>query len=182
MKFVSRNVTLKDGRSCVLRSTLPEDAADMIEYLKITAAETPFVLRYPDEVNYTLEGEREILGNLLESEDSVMMAAFVDGKLAGNCSVNGLGIRRKIRHRCSLAIALKKEFWNLGLGTVMIEYLLELAKQIGYEQMELEVVAENESAKRLYEKCGFCETGRQLRALKYDDGTYHDLLIMSRML
>lgn len=182
MRFEHRTVTLKDGRNCVLRPTHPDDAAEMIEYLKIISAETPFVLRYPDEVNYTLEGEREILANLLENEGSVMMLAVVDGKVAGNCSINGHGNKRKILHRCGMAIALKKEFWNLGIGRAMIEYLMELAREIGYEQIELEVVEGNDRAKSLYEKCGFCETGKHLRALKYDDGTYRDEFIMSRIL
>ena len=134
MKFEPRTLTLKDGRTCILRPTHPDDAADMIEYLKITAAETPFLLRYPDEVNYTLEGEKEILGNLLENEYGVMMLAEVDGRVAGNCSLNGMGNKRRVLHRSSLAIALKKEFWNLGIGTAMMQYLEELARQIGYEQ------------------------------------------------
>ena len=182
MRFENRNVTLKDGRKCVLRPTHPDDASAMIEYMKVTAGETPYLLRYPDEVKFTVESEREILGNILENEKSVMMMAEVDGRVAGNCSINGLGDKRKIIHRCSLAIALKKEFWNLGIGTAMIEYLVQLAKQIGYEQMELEVVEGNDSAKRLYEKCGFCETGKHLRALKYDDGTYRDEFIMCKVL
>ena len=162
--------------------TYPEYAADMIEYLKITAEETPFVLRYPDEVNYTIEGEREILGRLLEDEGSVMMLALVDGKVAGNASINGLGNKRKILHRCSLAIALKKEFWNLGIGRAMIEYLTELAKKLGYEQIDLEVVDGNVNAKHLYEKCGFVESGKRIRALKYDNGTYRDEIFMSKIL
>lgn len=182
MRFSERTITLKDGRSCLLCPTYPEYAADMIEYLKITAEETPFLLRYQDEVNYTLEREKEILGNLLENENSVMMLAVVDGKVAGNSSINGMGDKRRIRHRCSLAIALKKEFWNLGIGTAMIEYLEELARQIGYEQIELEVVEGNDTAKHLYEKCGFVETGKHIRALKYDHGNYRDEFIMSKVL
>jgi len=81
-----------------------------------------------------------------------------------------------------MAIALKKEFWNLGIGTAMIDYLTELAKQIGFEQMELEVVADNERGKKLYEKCGFTETGRRIRAMKYDDGTYADEIVMIKLL
>ena len=182
MKFEERTFTLKDGRTCVLCPTYPEYAADMIEYLKITAAETPFLLRYPDEVNYTLEGEKEILQSLLENETGVMMLALVEGKVAGNCSINGRGNKRRVLHRCGLAIALKKEFWNLGIGTAMMEYLEELARQIGYEQIELEVVEGNDTAKRLYEKCGFVETGKHVRALKYDDGTYRDEFIMIKVL
>lgn len=182
MRFSERTVTLKDGRTCLLCPTYPEYAADMVEYLKVTAEETPFLLRNPDEVNYTLEKEKEILGNLLESEYSVMMVAVVDGKVAGNCSLSGMGDKRRILHRCSLAIALKKAFWNLGIGTAMIQYLEELAIQIGYEQIELEVVDGNDTAKHLYEKCGFVETGKHVRALKYDDGSYRDELIMSKVL
>ena len=182
MRFEERTFTLKDGRTCVLCPTYPEYAADMIEYLKITAAETPFLLRYPDEVNYILEGEKEILGHLLENETGVMMMALVDGQVAGNCSINGMGNKRRVLHRCGLAIALKKEFWNLGIGTAMMQYLEELARQIGYEQIELEVVEGNDTAKRLYEKCGFVETGKHVRALKYDDDTYRDEFIMIKVL
>ena len=182
MRFQQRTFTLKDGRTCVLCPTYPDYAADMIEYLKITAAETPFLLRYPDEVNYTLEGEKEILQSLLENEYGVMMLALVDGKVAGNCSLNGMGNKRRVLHRSSLAIALKKEFWNLGIGTAMMQYLEELARQIGYEQIELEVVDGNDNAKRLYEKCGFVETGKHVRALKYDDGSYRDEFIMIKVL
>ncbi len=182
MKFENRNLTLKDGRECILRPTTAEYAQEMIDYLKLTASETPFLLRYPDEVQYSLEQEIEILTRLYEDEKSVMMLAVVDDKVAGNCSINGFGDKRRILHRCGLAIALKKEFWGLGIGTVMIEYLTELARQIGYEQMEFEYVEGNDTAKRLYEKCGFVETGKRVKAMKYDDGTYRDEFIMCKSL
>lgn len=182
MKFEPRTITLKDGRSCTLRPTHPDDAADMITYLKMISEETRFVLRTPEEVTFTLEQEQNILGQLLEAPGSVMMLAEVDGQVAGNCSISGMGYKSRIRHRCSMAIALKKDFWNLGIGYAMITYLTELAKEIGFEQMELEVVADNERGKKLYEKCGFTETGRRMRAMKYDDGTYADEIIMIKLL
>ena len=182
MKFAPRTITLKDGRSCTLRPTHPDDAAEMIAYMKQIAEETRFTLRTPEEVTFTLEQERDILGNLLEDQGSVMILAEVDGQVAGNCSISGMGYRSRIRHRCSMAIALKKDYWNLGIGTAMISYLTELAKEIGFEQMELDVVADNERGIKLYEKCGFAETGKHLRALKYDDGTYADEIIMIKLL
>ena len=66
MKFEERTITLKDGRTCVLKPNAPEYAAEMIEYMTKTAAETEYLLRYPDEVNFTVEKEKEILGNILE--------------------------------------------------------------------------------------------------------------------
>ncbi len=35
-------IILKDGRQCTLCCTIPNYAAEMIDYLKVTAAETPF--------------------------------------------------------------------------------------------------------------------------------------------
>ena len=182
MRFPEREITLKDGRTCHLRPTAPSDSEAMLAYMRATAGETPYLLRYPDEVNYTLEGEREILGRILDDPGHVMMAAIVEGKVAGNCSIGGIGGKRKILHRCSMAIALYKAYWGLGIGSAMIGYLTELARQIGYEQIDLEVVAENEQAQALYRKCGFVETGRRFRALKFDDGTYHDEILMVKVL
>ena len=182
MKFPEREIILKDGRKCVLRPTGPDLAAEMIEYMKVTAGETEWLLRYPDEVSFTLESEQEILGRILEDPCHVMMAAVVDGKVAGNCSIGGIGNKRKILHRCSLAIALYKKYWGQGIGTAMINYLTELAAQIGYRQIDLEVVAENTQAQALYRKCGFTESGRRINALRFDDGSFHDEILMYKSL
>ena len=182
MIFEPRNIVLKNGAVCTLRPTHPDDSARMIDYLKQTAGETEFLLRYPDEVQYTLEQEQAILNRLMDDPKSVMMVGIVDGEVAGNCSIGGLGEKRKTRHRCSMGIALKEAYWDLGIGTAMIGYLTELAKQIGYAQMDLEVVADNTRAQALYTKCGFVPTGRRSRALIFDDGTYHDEIIMVKYL
>lgn len=182
MRFPERRITMKDGRTCILRPTAPDVAEEMIEYLKKTSGETPWLLRNPDEVNYTLEGEKEILSRVLEDPKSVMMVAVVDGKVAGNCAVNSLGDKRKVRHRCSMAIALYQAYWGQGIGTAMIGYLTELAKQIGYEQMDLEVIAGNEQAQALYRKCGFAESGRRHNAIRLDDGSMHDEILMYKEL
>ena len=178
MKFEERILTLKDGRACVLCPTTAAYAEEMIEYLKRTAGETPFLLRYPDEVCFTPEGEKAFLTGVYEDERSVMMLALVNGVLAGNASLAPLGTVRRVRHRCSLAIALKKEFWGLGIGTAMIGYMKELGKRAGYTQMELEVADGNEAAVKLYEKCGFTVTGRHMNAMRYDDGTCRDEWLM----
>ena len=182
MKFATKEITLKDGRTCRLAPNNSEYARDMIDYLKKTSAETPFLLRNPDEVKYTLDNEKAILDKLYNDDYSVMMIAIVDGRVAGNGSINGMGDKRKISHRCSLAIALYEEFWGLGIGPAMMDYMTELATEIGYKQVELEVVGGNERAHALYKKCGFIEYGRRPNALRFDDGTYRDEILMYKTL
>ena len=42
MKFPERKIIMKDGRTCVLRPNGPDLAAEMIEYMKLTAGETEY--------------------------------------------------------------------------------------------------------------------------------------------
>ena len=49
--------TLKDGRRAVLRSPRDEDIPGVLDYLYVSAGETEFILRYPEECGkYTAEG------------------------------------------------------------------------------------------------------------------------------
>ena len=64
----------------------------------------------------------------------------------------------------------------------MLGMLIEFAKQIGYEVMELIVVADNTRAQGLYRKYGFVESGRYYHGMKFDDGSYHDEILMYKEL
>ena len=55
----------------------------------------------------------------------------------------------------NIAIALYKEYCGLGIGKAMLEIILDIAEKMGYEQAELEVIANNKPAIALYEKLGF---------------------------
>lgn len=172
MRFKAVEVTDKLGRTVILRNAEVADAEELIRYLRVTAGETPFMIREPDEVTLTREQEECFIRNCLDGEREVMMVAEVDGKLAGNCSLRGVGAYRKYAHRCDVAIALYQEYCGCGIGRKMMEKLLDLAKGMGYEQAELNVVSENKRAVGLYESLGFVKYGCFPRNMKYADGTY----------
>ena len=62
----------------------------------------------------------------------------------------------------------------------MLTRVLTLAKEFGYEQVELEVISGNDRALGLYQHVGFVQTGRMPNAFQYDDGTYRDEIQMVR--
>ena len=177
-------ITIKDkvGRDVLLRAAKTEDASDLIKYLKATSAETPFLIREPDEITITLEKEESFIRDKIDSERELMLLAFVDGKHVGNCSLMSLAPYKRYQHRCEVAIALYKEYWGLGIGKAMLETVLKVAASLGYEQAELEVVAENESAISLYEKLGFKKYGTFPDNMKYPDGSYRDAYWMMKKL
>lgn len=182
MDYQEKTVLLKNGRTCVIRRAEEEDAERMIEYLNVTAEETPFLGRDPEEASFTLEHEREIIRNMNAAERNILLLAEVDGVHAGNANFSCIRDRARFRHRCGIGIGLYRAFWGMGVGTVLLEELLAAAGTAGYEQAELEVVSTNEAAIGLYKKFGFEVTGTLPRAFKYKDGTYADFLFMVKYL
>ena len=174
---------LKDGRTATLLSPRDQDINGVIEYLKISAAETEFILRYPEECDkYTYDAEKAIFDRMNASEDEAMFICLVDGKVAGNCGIH-FSNQLKTRHRAGVAIALCKEFWNLGIGTRMFEEMEKLALTKPYVQiLELDFVEGNTRARALYEKMGYKITGRRPEAICLKDGKLLDEYMMQKKL
>ena len=177
-----RSFALRDGRICVLRSPRAADAEALVEYVKTTAGETDFLTKYPDEVTITPEEERDYLEKIAAAPRQAMILAEVDGRIAGSCSFHPIGTRDRNRHRCTVGIALYREFWGLGIGSAMFDLIFQEAARCGFEQAELEVRSRNERAISLYRRKGFTETGRIPRAAKHRDGSCDDNLYMVKLL
>ena len=164
--------TLKDGRKAVIRSPRDEDIPGMLEYLYLSAGETEFVLRYPEECGkYTAEGEKALFDRINASDSEAMPVCLVEGKLIGCCNIAwSKGI--KTRHRAGIAIAILRDYWGQGIGTRMMRELIRIAQENeNILQMELDFIEGNVRARALYEKMGFRITGVKPNAIRLKDGT-----------
>ncbi|MFW9959121.1 MAG: GNAT family N-acetyltransferase [Candidatus Odinarchaeota archaeon] len=81
-----------------------------------------------------------------------------------------------------MMIYLHQDFHGVGLGTIMMRKLLDLAKDKGLHRISLEVVEDNKAAVRLYEKFGFKVEGKQVDAYYGIDEKYHNMLVMGKIL
>ena len=174
MKFDAIQIKDKLNRDVVLRSAQSSDAEALIEYLKVTTAETPFLIREPEEVTITLEQEICFIESKIEAERELMLVATIDGKHIGNCSLMSIAPYKRYAHRCEVAIALYQEYCGLGIGKAMMQTVLEVAKNLGYEQAELEVISDNKYAIEMYKRLGFEKYGTFPNNMKYSDGSYAD--------
>ena len=130
----------------------------------------------------TVEGEERFLRGVVASDYDCMILCEVDGKIAGNCHLSFMG-KTKVKHRCSVAIALRKAYWGLGIGTRMFEAMEGIARQRdGVTLMELEFVEGNVRARGLYEKMGFRIVGVHPDAIRQADGNLLALYLMQKQL
>ena len=182
MIFETKTITLKDGRTAILRLATEADAATAVEWLRQLAGETDFILRVPEEVTMTPEQEAAFFERVAQSPYDLMIWCEVDGELAGNCHLSFHNMV-KTRHRCTVAIGLTKKFWNLGIGSAMFwEMIAAAEKQEGVTQMELEFIEGNSRARALYEKMGFRIVGYRPNGIRLQDGTLLNEYLMVRPL
>ncbi|MBF5051016.1 Uncharacterized protein CLAVI_000643 [Candidatus Clavichlamydia salmonicola] len=88
---------------------------------------------------------------------------------------------QKIAHHALVSLIVKKEWRNKGVGTLLLNNILNMAKEtFRLESVCLEVY-ENNPAISLYKRFLFQEIGCQKRCLKYE-GKYWDKIIMERRL
>ena len=90
-----RPLLLKNGSHAVLRPAAPEDAARMLDYLRTCAAETDFLLRYPEEWEIPVEKETALLREMAHNRDTMMLVCEADGIVAGTCQVMVMGRSRR---------------------------------------------------------------------------------------
>lgn len=179
MFFNDKQIKLKNGKDAVLRSPRVDDAAEMISYLNDVCSETDFLARYPEEKVYTVEKEEKFLTAIVESPSDLMIVCTVDGKVAGNCHIVFM-TTIKTRHRATVMIALRREFWGLGIGQAMFREMIAAAKAHGTEQLELEMIEGNERAMGLYRKMGFEVVAKLPDAYRFKDGSLHSAIFMQK--
>ena len=182
MVYSAEILTLRDGRKITIRSVEPEDAAGMLQYMKIMLGETPFLLRTPEEFNYTTEEEARILAGRKNDPRSLMLVAETEGEIIASADVCPHGTKSRVQHRAELGISVRKDYWRQGIGSALMERLVAFAAQAGYEQIELTVESKNQRALQLYHKNGFIIYGTRPHGLKYPDGSYDNDYLMVRML
>ena len=175
-------VSLKDGREAILRSVRPEDASAMLESFFECVRETPFLLTSPeDTAAMTVDDERAFIEGYLSSPTGdVLLGCFVGGRLAGTGGIT-FNAHVKTRHRAGLSIAIRREFWGLGIGTAMLGALIRVAESREYiTQLELDFFEGNSRARALYEKMGFRIVSCHPDAVRLEDGSFRNSYLMIR--
>ena len=89
---------------------------------------------------------------------------------------------KKLAHQCEFGIIMGTGYRNQGLGSQLLKQLINLAKErFKVELLHLQVYADN-PAKRLYERFGFKEFGRQDQWIKENDGSYTARIFMEMLI
>ena len=177
MKY-EQTILLKNGKEAVIRNGDEPDGAAVFDVFNRTHGEPDYLLTYPDENSFDSEQEAQFLKEKAISPNEIELVAIVDGKIAGTAGIESVGEKYKVKHRAEFGIGILKEYWGLGLGKALTKACIQCAIDAGYEQLELNVIAENERALSLYRSLGFIEYGRNPRGFNSKISGYQELVYM----
>lgn len=161
----------------IIREAEPEDAEALLAYLNQIGGESDNLLFGENEFTMSVEQEKEFLDSFKNADKSIMLLGIWDGEIAACASLQNLQ-KKRIAHRASMAISVKKQYWHRGIASEMVGTLIDFAKKAGISVIELEVKSDNVHAVSLYEKMGFEKIGTY-RKFFYIDGVYYDAYLMN---
>lgn len=178
--FETVNIFLKNNRHVTIRPAFSSDANEVADFFETVTEETEFLSKQADEANSPAEIGR-FLHVLESSKNYLFLVAKSSGKVIGMGQVVFFN-KKKSRHRATVSVAIKKEFWGMGLGTTLMQFMAAFSKKNGAKQLELTVMSENKRAINLYERQGFSVVGRMPNAYLMKDGSFCDEISMVKIL
>lgn len=116
----------------------------------------------------------DVLEEELECDNSYVIVAKVDE----NTIVGFAGLKVILDEADIMNIVVKKDFRHNGIGSILLENLINHSKDLNLKTITLEVNENNLSAIRLYDKFSFDKLG--IRKNYYDGKS--DAIIMSKKL
>jgi len=157
-----------------IRRAEPADAAGIARtFLSRSTAAGTLQNPYPSVADWT-----ERLGR--DAATNYIFVALADDKIIGHAGLHGNKNARR-QHAWGLGISVCEEWQRRGVGTRLMESVIDLADQwLGALRIELTVFTDNVAALALYRKFGFEVEGVH-RAYALRDGNFADVTAMARL-
>jgi len=171
-------VTLLEDTMVVIRPMTPEDEPALLAFFQAL----------PDDVRYFMREDPaspQVLHQWFQSLDygtSLPLLAFLEGQVVADATLERSTVPAR-RHVGELRVQVRPDVRHLGLGSVLMRQLMNLANQAGLEALTFEaVLGKEDEALHSAQWLGFDEVGRLLRAARDPQGQRYDVVVMEAML
>lgn len=137
------------------------------------------MLNLPNQPSHTWEKE---LANIPGNVHSfvALLDTNEDYQIIGHAALNVAGNPRR-QHTGELIIAVKEDFWHMGVGNKLMQQIIDLADNwLNIRRIELTVYTDNENAIILCRKFGFGIEG-EAKQFAFRDGEFVNAYYMARV-
>jgi acetyltransferase len=142
-------LTLSDGGRVLLRPLTKEDRQELIELYQQVAQEDLRYMRH-DVTDADLVGSWV---DILDYDEVLPLVAVIDERLVGSATLHFF--MGPSRHRAEVRIYLAKEVRRRGVGSRMIQALIDIAKRRNIYMIEARIINEQATVIRAFQNLGF---------------------------
>ena len=114
----------------LIREAEIEDAAELVSFLNRVSVETDFTSLDRDGILMTDTEMESFLDKQAHSENQITLLALLNDEIAGLVNITA-DQRKRVRHIGDLFIVIGKKYWNNGLGSLLLEEVIEWAQASG---------------------------------------------------
>lgn len=149
-------VTLKNGETVNIRPIRPEDEPQMVHFHEQLSDQSVYQ-RYFHFLNLEQRVSHARLSRVcfIDYDRQIALVAETDG--SGESRIIGVGRLVRLRHAndAEFAIVIGDAYQRTGLGTALLEKLVEIGRAEGVDRIIAEMLPDNAGMKRVCEKLGF---------------------------
>lgn len=176
-----RHTTTKKGAPLLIREARISDAPALIEYVQTVAGETDFLTFGAGEFQLTVREEESFIEKSRKEPNQLCIIAEVGGCIVAMLNVHA-SPKKRLRHIGEFGITVRKDHWGQGIGTKLVEAMLDWARASKLlRKLNLKVQVNNTTAIRLYERFGFEKEGR-IRRDSCVEGRFCDTYFMGLLI
>ena len=172
-----KKVRLQSGTSVTIRPMVKEDADKLYAFFSRVPREDRLFLR--DDVSI-----RDVIDSWTQELDYrkvLPLVAEVGGNIVGDATLH----RRTFgwtSHVGKVRLVIDKDYRGKGLGTVLIEELIDIAKKAGLEQLVAELMSNQTGALGAFKRLGFEKEAVFFNYVKDQMGEARNLVVMIKNL
>ena len=164
-----RQHQLKNGRVLLIREAMIEDARALLDYVEAISGESDFLGFGPGEFELSEVDEEDFLRRCRDSDNHLYIVGLIRDRIVSALAFSG-GRRPRVRHNGEFGISVRKQHWGLGIGSLMLDTLIDWARATQVvTKIDLRVRTDNQRAVMLYKRKGFVVEGTIRRAIFLND-------------
>ena len=152
------------------------DSAALLTHLTSVGGETDNLTFGSEGFGISVEREARFISRFKKNADEIMYIATDADLVVANGVIERERIPR-LSHRARLTLTVLRDYWGRGIGSKLMDMMIDFCRKTAVKVLSLECRADNERAIGLYRKFGFTTVGKMKNYFKIR-GEYHDALLM----
>ena len=143
----------------IIEKAKAADAEAILNFTKVCGSETDNLSFGESGIPVSVEREASYIASMENSDTDVFLIARDENEIVGTANYSVFP-RKRMAHRGEFGISVRKSHWNRGIGTMLMERILDFAGNAAKSDIvSIEVRSDNKAAIHLYSKFGFEKIG-----------------------